>query len=374
MRPVWCGRGSGGWRVPETDVRAGTGSVPHGCECALLSTLARIMNLQVRLVRACALAGAVAGSAAVAADAVVADRVRIDFERADGSEVLDTEGQQRAELRGAATIVTDARDGKHALELGGARNLGTIVGVCLVYLLARLTGSRYDLFYLMAAVCAVLAGVLYLGLRTGRGDPPSRRFVFRKEYRLFYAISALFGIRKQMFIVFGSWVLVSLHDVPVSTIALLYFIAATLGVVARPLLGDVIDWLGERIVLAVDEVLLLLICLAYAFASDLLRAPWDLYLLYGAYVFDIVLFALRVARTTYLKKIARDPADITPTISLGITIDHAVAMSLPVLSGYIWEAWGFRWVFLLAGAIALAGFFICLRIKVPASARTGNVP
>lgn len=265
-------------------------------------------------------------------------------------------------------------EGHRLGQLGGARNLGTIVGVGLVYLLARLTGSRYDLFYLMAAVCAVLAGVLYLGLRTGRGDPPSRRFVFRKEYRLFYAISALFGIRKQMFIVFGSWVLVSLHDVPVSTIALLYFIAATLGVVARPLLGDVIDWLGERIVLAVDEVLLLLICLAYAFASDLLRAPWDLYLLYGAYVFDIVLFALRVARTTYLKKIARDPADITPTISLGITIDHAVAMSLPVLSGYIWEAWGFRWVFLLAGAIALAGFFICLRIKVPASARTGNVP
>jgi hypothetical protein len=111
--------------------------------------------------------------------------------------------------------------------------------------------------------------------------------------------------------------------------------------------------------------LLLVICLAYAFASDLLAAPYDLYLLYGAYVLDVVLFALRVARITYLKKIARDPADITPTISLGITIDHAVAMSLPVLSGYIWESWGYRWVFLLAGAIALAGFFVCLQIKVP---------
>ena len=44
---------------------------------------------------------------------------------------------------------------------------------------------------------------------------------------------------------------------------------------------------------------------------------------------------------------------------------HAVAMSLPILSGYIWEAWGYRWVFILAGAIALAGFFVCLRIRVP---------
>jgi len=79
-----------------------------------------------------------------------------------------------------------------------------------------------------------------------------------------------------------------------------------------------------------------------------------------------VLFALRIARTTYLKKIADDPADITPTISMGITIDHLVAMSLPVVSGYLWEAYGYRWVFLLAGAIALAGFFVCLRIRTPA--------
>ncbi len=49
--------------------------------------------------------------------------------------------------------------------------------------------------------------------------------------------------------------LVEIHGVPVSTIALLYFIAATLGVILRPLLGEVIDWLGERTVLAADELL-----------------------------------------------------------------------------------------------------------------------
>jgi predicted MFS family arabinose efflux permease len=189
--------------------------------------------------------------------------------------------------------------------------------------------------------------------------------VFKKKYGLYYLISALFGIRKQIFLAFGAWVLVEIHGVPVSTIALLYFIAATLGVVFRPLLGEVIDWLGERTVLAVDELLLLGICLTYAFAGDLLSGKAVLLALYSAYIFDIVLFALRVARTTYLKKIADDPTDITPTISMGITIDHAVAMTLPVLSGYIWEAFGFRWVFILAGAIAIIGFFVCLRIRTP---------
>ena len=264
-------------------------------------------------------------------------------------------------------LADDGGEGRRLGQLGGASNPGVIVGVGAIYLLAKYRGDDFTLFFVIAAACALLAGFFYSRLRVGRSDPPSRRIVIRREYGLFYAISALFGIRKQIFLVFGAWVLVSLHNVPVSTIALLYFIAASLGVVLRPLLGDVVDWLGERKVLAVDELLLLSVCLTYAFATDLLPAPYALYALYGAYILDLVLFALRVARVTYLKKIALDPADITPTISLGITIDHAVAMTLPVLSGYIWETYGYRWVFILAGAIAVAGFFVCLRIRVPAT-------
>ncbi len=249
-------------------------------------------------------------------------------------------------------------EGHRLGQLGGARNLGVILGVGGVYLLAKLAGNRYEYFYGLAALAAALAGWNYLRLRVGETTARSRRLVWKRKYGIFYAISALFGVRKQIFLAFGGWVLVSLHGVPVSTIALLYFIAAALGVFFRPLLGDIIDWVGERAVLAADEVLLLGICLVYAFVTDVR-------LLYGAYVLDSILFALRIARTTYLKKIADDPADITPTISMGITIDHVVAMSLPILSGWLWETYGHQWVFLLAGGIALVGFFICLRIRVP---------
>ena len=262
-------------------------------------------------------------------------------------------------------LARGGKEGRRLGQFGGARNLGTIGGVGVVFLLARAFGDSYALFYAIAAASALVAGVFYARLDIGSGDPPSRRLVFKKKYGLFYTISALFGIRKQIFLAFGAWVLVEIHGVSVSTIALLYFIAASLGVVFRPLLGEVVDWLGERVVLAADEVLLLGICLTYAFAGDLLTGRWVIFALYSAYVFDIILFALRVARTTYLKKIVDDPADITPTISMGITIDHAVAMSLPVLSGYIWEAYGFRWVFVLAGAIAFVGFFVALRIRTP---------
>jgi predicted MFS family arabinose efflux permease len=262
-------------------------------------------------------------------------------------------------------LAQGGKEGRRLGQFGGARNLGTILGVGAVFVLARVLGDRFSLFYAIAAGSAVVAGILYAQLNVGRDDHPSRRLVFKKKYRLFYAISALFGIRKQIFLAFGVWVLVEIHNVSVSTIALLYFIAATLGVILRPLLGEVIDWLGERTVLALDELLLLAICLTYAFAGDLLVGRAILYALFAAYILDIVLFALRVARTTYLKKIADDPSDITPTISMGITIDHAVAMTLPILSGYLWEAYGFRWVFLLAGGFAVIGFFVVLRIRTP---------
>jgi len=262
-------------------------------------------------------------------------------------------------------LAQGGKEGRRLGQFGGARNLGTILGVGVIFVLARTLGDRFSLFYAIAAGSALIAGVLYAGLDVGRGDTPSRRLVFKKKYGLFYVISALFGIRKQIFLAFGAWVLVEIHGVSVSTIALLYFVAATLGVILRPLLGEVVDWLGERTVLAADELLLLGICLTYAFAGEFFSGNGVLFALYGAYILDIILFALRVARTTYLKKIADDPADITPTISMGITIDHAVAMTLPILSGYIWEAYGFQWVFILAGSIAFVGFFVCLRIRTP---------
>ncbi len=259
----------------------------------------------------------------------------------------------------------DGAEGRRLGQMGGARNLGTIVGVGVIFILAKLFGDVFGLFYTVAAGSALLAGIFYLKITSGKGDPPARRLVLKKKYGIFYAISALFGIRKQIFLAFGGWVLVSLHGVSVSTVALLYFIAAAVGIVIRPLLGEVIDWIGERIVLAADEIIIILVCMAYAFASNIFPKPIDLWILFAAYILDNILFALRIARTTYLKKIADDPNEITSTISVGITIDHAVAMSLPILSGYVWEAWGFQWVFIIAAAIAFVGFFICLRIKVP---------
>ena len=99
-------------------------------------------------------------------------------------------------------------------------------------------------------------------------------------------------------------------------------------------------------------VLLMVICLVYGFASDVFAAPWDLRVLYAAYVADNVLFALRVARTTYLKKIANDPRHVSPTLTMGTTIDHVFSIGIALASGVIWSVFGYQYVFVIGALIA----------------------
>lgn len=260
-------------------------------------------------------------------------------------------------------LAHDGKEGKRLGQFGGAKNIGIIVGVVAIYSISKFWQGSYMTFFLFAAFAALMACLLYSMLRIDQEDGlRSARFVFRRRYCLFYAVSALFGVRKQIFMVFGIWVLVKLYHVNVSTVALLYFVAAAIGIVFRPLLGEVIDWVGERTVLMADQGFLGIICLSYAFASVVLPKPYDLYLLYVTFVMDSVLVALRIAIITYLKKIAEKPSDITPSVSVGITLDHAFSMTIPIFSGWVWDHWGYRYVFIIAACIAACGVGVCTRM------------
>ncbi|MCP4898618.1 MAG: hypothetical protein GY906_16720, partial [bacterium] len=97
-------------------------------------------------------------------------------------------------------LAQGGREGHRLGQLGGARNLGTIVGVGVIFIVARNIGDNYMVFYALATVAAGFAAIYYLALRVGQDGAKSRRLVFKKRYSLFYAISALFGIRKQIFL------------------------------------------------------------------------------------------------------------------------------------------------------------------------------
>jgi predicted MFS family arabinose efflux permease len=103
---------------------------------------------------------------------------------------------------------------------------------------------------------------------------------------------------------------------------------------------------GERRVLVFNFLLLILVFLGYAYIPIL---P----VLYVLFVADHVLFGFRIALQSYFQKIAIQPQDITPNISLGQTINHIAAVVIPLTGGIVWEAFGSQYTFLIGVGVVL---------------------
>lgn len=248
--------------------------------------------------------------------------------------------------------------GRRLGQISGVTNFAAIAGAGAVWLLARSAGPRlYEAAFLFAALASVAAAFLFARIPASDEDraPRGRRFVIKWRYRWYYLLNILFGARKQIFLTFAPWVLVTVYGASPALMAALAMAAAAAGVVFRQAFGELTDRIGERRMFIGDALILLGICAGFAFSSF---RP----LLYFLFVLDNLMFATRIARTTYLNRVAESKADIAPTISFGITIDHAVSMTIPAAGGLLWAAYGYKSVFLAASLLAVAGLMTALAI------------
>ncbi|MGE5577628.1 MAG: MFS transporter [Syntrophothermus sp.] len=256
--------------------------------------------------------------------------------------------------------------GRRLGQLGAVNIAATVAGSGLVWLGLEHLNFGYRTIFLLAAVSAMMATASLWKINLHNGEVQERRrmkFVFKRRYKLFYALNVLFGARKQVFLTFAPWVLIKVFGQPASTIAKLWIVSAVLGIGFRPLLGKLIDLLGERAILVGEAVALVFICLGYGYGPQLGQGTYGLWLVYLCFVLDQLLFAVGMARTTYLNKIAESPADLTPTLSLGISIDHAVSMTIPILGGLVWSRYGYQSVFLGAAAIAMVNILAAAFVR-----------
>ena len=150
--------------------------------------------------------------------------------------------------------------------------------------------------------------------------------------------------------------LVTVYGANPALMAALAMAAYFLGVVFRQAFGVVVDKIGERKMFMADSLILLVICGGFAFSTF---RPF----LYALFILDNLMFATRIARTTYLNRIVESKADISPTVSLGVTMDHALSMSVPAAGGLLWAAYGYKAVFIAASLLAAAGFFAALKVE-----------
>ncbi|NQT92084.1 MAG: MFS transporter, partial [Lentisphaerae bacterium] len=262
-------------------------------------------------------------------------------------------------------LADEKRRGRRLGQIAGAGIGATLLGCGVVWIGMKYLGAGHSTIFLVGGLAALAAGPFFAAMRLPGAHLKRSRFVWNRRYWLYYVLALLFGARKQIFITFGPWVLVRVFKQPAYVIAQLWMAAAALGMFVQPVLGRVIDRFGERKVLVADSLLVLAVCVGYGFSARIAGAQFALWLLYACYVGDHLLFGVNMARTTYLSKIVVKPEDLAPTLSLGITINHAVSMSVPAIGGLIWVRHGYEAVFAAAGGVALLMllFSLCLRIR-----------
>lgn len=241
---------------------------------------------------------------------------------------------------------------------------GSILAFVFVFLGFHFLHMTYQTAFVVGAVFYVFAA-LAVGMMK-KGEPQARKvkFVFRKRYTLYYALAVVSGARNQIFMTFAPWVLIKVFSVQPQMFAILGMIVALVSIGTRKIIGRLIDVRGERFVLNLEAVLLFAICLGYAFSADIFPIGVAAVIIAGCYIIDNSMAAVEMARSTYLRKIAVDLADVTPTLSTGVSLQHIASMVIPVFGGLLWLAFGYQAVFMGAAIIALLNFVLSRRIKI----------
>ena len=275
----------------------------------------------------------------------------------------------------AATVGMDlANEGQIGRRLGqfnAIRNLAAIFGSFMVFVGFRFLGFSYEHTFTIAAIGLGLGAVMMFSMQTQKLQPAGLFLKLHKEYNLYYIMAVLSGSRKQLFITFAPWVLVTIFKQPTAFLATLITAGGIIGILFQPLLGWMIDRFGEKAVLSAEAVLLVFVCLGYGFARFIFPEGVAFGVVVACYLLDQMLMSVGMARSTYIKKIAMEPTDVQPALTVSVTIDHIFSISAALLGGLIWNAFGYQYVFLLGIVIAGFNFLAASRIKLPAQQEAG---
>ncbi len=262
-------------------------------------------------------------------------------------------------------LAKEGQFGQRLGQLNAVRNLAAILGSFLVFLGFKFLGFSYEHTFTLAAIGLGIGSVMMFSMQRQTPKAAGLYLKLHKEYWLYYVMAVLSGSRKQLFITFAPWVLVTIFKQPTAFLATLITIGGVIGILFQPMLGWMVDRLGERTVLASEAVMLVFVCLGYGFARFLFPEGTAFFVVVACYLLDQMLMSVGMARSTYIKKIAKQPEDVQPALTVSVTIDHIFSISAAILGGWIWNTYGYQYVFLLGILIAVLNFIAAMQVKLP---------
>lgn len=246
----------------------------------------------------------------------------------------------------SAMVLKASQPHERASRLGSLSSVTAFATVTATLLVRGMAPFfSYRTMFQVAAGIAIVGALFQLSLKRGGKADLRRALVFRWKYKTYYVLNLLAGSRRHINQTFASFALVSLHNVDLASISLLFLASNILSIFSRPLLGKIIDRWGEGKSLTLNYTLVSLLFLGYAFLRNVK-------LLYLVFILDQLLLGFEVAITTHLDKIC-DPQDISASLAMGGTINHITAVLVPIIGGFLWAA-------ISPAATFLAGLVLCL--------------
>ncbi len=248
-------------------------------------------------------------------------------------------------------------------KLSSAASVAALVAFGCVWLGIEYFEVEYRWLYLAAGVAAIILGIVgwiifpYFPHKV----PQRKHLLMRQRYWLYYSLTFMGGARRQIFVVFAGFMMVEKFGYSAANIALLFLINHAINAIVAPKIGHFIARFGERRILTLEYIGLIIIFTAYAFVESATVAA-------VLYVLDHLLFAMAIAIRTYFQKIA-DPADIASTASVSFTINHIAAVVIPASFGILW-LYSPALVFLAGAGMAVAS--LVLARLVPNNPSEGN--
>ncbi len=269
--------------------------------------------------------------------------------------------------------------GKRMGQFGGISFAVLTVSGLAVFFLFRFGvfsfASKTKWTFVVSAIFYLLAMTLMIRLKWKTGQISAKRekirLIFRKEYRYYYLLAIVFGVQKQVMLVFGPWVLIETLGQRVDTIVLLGIIASTFGMFFMPQLGKWIDRFGVKKLLYADALSFIFVYLCYGMLShgfnvgSLAKTGIPVLLMCALFIVDRLSSQMGIIRTIYLKSIARSTADVTPTLSLAMMMDHVVSIIVGVAGGTLWVTFGSHYIFYAVAALSLINLTVAILVKDP---------
>lgn len=260
-------------------------------------------------------------------------------------------------------LAVEGKTGKRLGQLSALANVAMIIGSFTIFIGFKYFNLNFKISYIAAFLGFITVAILIFMMKKNEPVPMKTKFQLRREYKLFYWLNILYGTRKQIFLTFAPWVLVTVFQQKTQVLATLLAIGGMIGIFFRPMLGRAIDRLGERFILASEAIILIFVCLGYGFARYIFPETTALFVVFACYIIDQVVIAVTMARATYLQKIAIVPEDVAPTLTMGVSIDHVFSIFVAVCGGFVWIQWGYQYIFLAGAVIAAINFISTLQIR-----------